>query len=222
MKPVYLMFESGISPVQQSLVLQGLREILKLANTHESVKVKNFGIWRNTNWLSGKTLEPYQSVDWYCNQAFDQKRNQLNGDQIANALASEPWQRMELHHDIVITKRDLYFEGTNWAFGCATRGLMAIASVHRFEQFIAKDKILQNQCFKTIAMHEIGHMFGLVNPKRKDIEENLGGHCVNSKCIMRQGLSLQPWIGFTHDRLSSMNPICPSCQHDLQNYFLNK
>ena len=220
-KPVYVMFEHGVSLIQKAITIEALNEILKIGNSKNKIPVKDFGHWRNDGWKNGSTLVPYQSVDWYCDHAFNASRNQLDADKISTALAVEPWQKLELHHDILVTKRDLFFKGTNWVLGGAMHHLASISSVFRVEHWITNDTYLQNECFRSILLHEFGHMFGLIsNPTRRDVEQSLGTHCINKGCIMRQGLSIDVWIKHTRERLKLKSPFCPNCVHDLQSSFI--
>ena len=214
------MFEEDVSSIQQNLVLQGVAEILNLAKVGNSVQVKNFGIWRNTNWLTGNILNAYQSVDWYCGYSRNKERNQLHCGKLYEAITTEPWQETQPHHDILILKSDLYDNDVNWCFGYAVLGQMAVSSVYRFEKWLHNDYSMQRECFKTIIMHEVGHMLGLVNENRTDIEYNLGWHCTNNNCIMRQGLTINAWVQYTHERLNMGKSLCPHCQSDLRNHIL--
>jgi predicted Zn-dependent protease len=215
------MTEPGVPPSHSNAVLEGLAEILNLAHVGNDMQVKNFGVWRNHNWLSNNTLLDYQSVDWYIGYALDKSRNQLHCGKLMEALVTEPWQEAEPHLDVLVLKSDLYDTGKNavsWCFGYGIEGYMAISSVNRFQKWLPNDLALQVECFKTIVMHEVGHMLGLPNSNRRDIEDNLGWHCINNNCIMRQGLNIQAWIRITEDRLRSDTPLCPHCQQDLRNY----
>jgi hypothetical protein len=75
-------------------------------------------------------------------------------------------------------------------------------------------------CFETIVMHNIGHVFGLIPITRHHAaEENYGKHCTNI-CVMRQGfLEMKLWNQFTKDRLTSGNPFCKQCVENLNEYF---
>ena len=221
-KPIYIMLEHGISDAQKQIVMQAINEMLSLANMKDRIEVKDFGVWRNNIWMAGNKLIPYQSVDWYVSEAYDQSKKQIYGNSIVMNLLNEPWQKGQPHYDILILKRDLYFNGYNFALGYAATDKLAISSVFRIEQWLPYDKYMHSEVFKTIVMHEIGHMFGLVNSRRPDVEENHGLHCKQPLCIMRQGTSLEPWIKYTNERLGSGKPLCPNCLHDLYNYFANR
>lgn len=216
MKPIYIMFQDGLSTDVTTIACQGIAEMLTLANVVGKVKVKNFGVWRSPNWRTGNTLNAYESVDWYCNNALDKSRNQLHCSKLAMSLITEPWQKLEPHYDVVILKDDLYDDDTSFVFGYSWGG-QAVSSFCRFQKYVT-DKRMQLEVFKTIVMHEVGHMLGLVNENRNDIVYSLGWHCTHGKCLMRQGLELNAWIQYTHDRLQSSSPLCSHCQEDLRNY----
>lgn len=218
MKPIYIMFQVGLPTDVINAACHGIAEMLTIANL--SGKVKNFGVWRSSNWLTGNTLNAYESVDWYCSYALDENRNQLHCGKLMEALVAEPWQQNEPHLDIVILKDDLFDTGNNacnWCLGYGVRGYMAISSFNRIQN-VSNNRRIQLECFKTIVMHEVGHMLGLVNENRTDIVDNLGWHCTNNKCIMRQGLRVYDWVQYTFERQQSSSPLCLHCQQDLRNY----
>jgi len=219
MKPIYLMFEEGVSSSQHNKVLEGLTEILNMGNVSSNTDIQSFGVWRGNDWLSGNTLNEYQSVDWYCARALNQERNQLNVKQLIYDLVTEPWQKQQSHCDIVITQRDLYADGCNFILGIGDNDNdFAISSAYRFKHL---DEFTRNECLKTISMHEICHMLGVVNENRTNIEYNLGWHCLDSKCIMRQGVTVEAWVQYTRDRLNAESPLCSCCQNDLHTYVQN-
>jgi predicted Zn-dependent protease len=214
------MFEEGVSPAQMTLILQGIAEMLNAAQVGNNVQVKNFGVWRNTNYVSGNTLLAFQSVDWYVTHAMDRARNQIHCGKLAKSLRIEPWQEAQPHYDVLVLKSDLYDGDVDWCFGYSIPG-QAITSVHRFEKWLSDDRYIQDECFKTVVMHEIGHMLGIVDETRKDITYNLGWHCIHPNCIMRQSENIDLCQLHTYDRLISEQTLCPSCQRDLRNHVLS-
>src|SRR3989338_4270444 len=95
-------------------------------------------------------------------------------------------------------------------------GIGATVSTYRLQGLSERAKY---ECLKTIAIHEFGHVFGLIPESRTDdVEEIFGKHCTNV-CVMRQGLDVpHDWIKITSDRLVN-GTLCNTCETDLQNYF---
>ena len=219
LKPVNVMFETGVSDLLQEAVFEGIDEILVLAGVDKFITVNNHGNWRKSPYKKGEELIPYQSMDWYlvCGQYCSDRSNQLNAEAIMYAIWQEPWQQVEPHYDVVVLCSDIYADkSTNYAAGLAQPGLATIISVNRYLGLAGK---LQFECIKTEIMHEVGHIFGLVpRDRERDIEENFGPHCTNV-CVMRQGLRVpNDWILITRDRLG-FGPFCASCRDNLREYF---
>jgi predicted Zn-dependent protease len=111
---------------------------------------------------------------------------------------------------------DIYAdEKTNFVFGSSDKDLPVILSTFRFKGLSEKERC---QCLKTVAMHELGHVFGLPSVGRNKNVENLGEHCTNSRCIMRQGLNVPDLLNITTDRLKH-GALCSNCTNDLKSYF---
>lgn len=217
MRPIYVIFQNGVSEYQQKAVLNGIRIVLD--EVQVNVSVKPFGVWRHRNWLlPNGELASHMSVDWYVKvgQEKSQKPGQLHAGAISNVLLDDPWQRGEPHWDVTVFRTDLYDEGCNFVLGEARFNHQCLVSVHRFLDFPAE---VQFECIATTVAHELGHVFGLVHKNRKEgtIEESLGSHCTN-RCIMRQRLSAPGWIELSRDRLQ-YGPFCQTCLGELYQFF---
>ena len=210
-KPIYIMNEPGISIIEKDAVITGIQTLLGLAIVKRDMV--DYGAWNSGIGLEKK----YQSVDWYLEQGRrkSNRPNQLRANTIVHLLLSEPWRQQTDHYDVLITHQDLYDEGLNFVVGSAIAHVGTVISVNRFRGLNEK---LSYECIKTASIHEVGHVFGLPNPRRKDIAQSLGGHCING-CVMRQGLTVPTdWINMTRDRLR-YGPLCRNCQADLLDHF---
>jgi predicted Zn-dependent protease len=217
-RPVYVMFDEGVEELEAQAVFDGLSQVMIAAGTPAHMKVTNFSVWRNANWLDGDGyLTEWNSVDWYIAYTKEQSREgQLHGGTLLRLLYSEPWQEADPHYDIVVTSRDLYDDDCHFCIGLAIRGFGTIISTNRFRGLSMQDAY---NCIVTETMHEVGHVFGLVAETRKsNVERSLGLHCTN-RCIMRQGLRVPyDWQAITADRLEG-HEFCGECAHDLKRYF---
>ncbi len=103
-------------------------------------------------------------------------RGQYNASRILNKIPSlmdgEPGQR-----DIVlgITEVDLYAGGLNFVFGEADVGgqfaVISLARLHQSFYSLPENKPIFLERAKKEAVHELGHVFGMV-------------HCPNANCVM--------------------------------------
>lgn len=213
---IQVMNEGGISPALKDFFIDGILEMLDLSG--REYKISDLGTWKSLNWGSNSELKPFNSVDWYVVQSLHTQRNQLNAQHLLALFACEPWQDSEKHLDIFLTNRDLYVEGTNYVLGLAIQGIGAVISTNRF---LALSDSLRKECLKTLSMHEMGHVLGIVPDYREiAVTESLGKHCQN-KCLMRQGLNVQEWIIMTQERLQGYK-LCDLCRNDLKaiSYYL--
>jgi predicted Zn-dependent protease len=219
LRPVFVMFQDGISQVQIEVVLSSINMVLLNAGVNNLIRVTNFGVWRNSGYQKNGKLLPYQSVDWYIARGFQESRNnhQAYVREILVQLWNEPWQIETPHYDVVVLHSDIYDDNCNFVIGSAIKGFGMVISINRFEGL---EHSIQIECIKTEVMHEVGHVFGLVpNTRTSNITESLGRHCTN-QCVMRQGLAVpHAWIRYSKERLSSKQAFCSQCQQDLRNYF---
>ncbi len=217
-RPIYIMVEDGVDQTHVDAVIKSIHAVTQIAGVNNALQINNFGVWRSHNWLNSQDqMTEWNSVDWYIEQAQVHGRHkQLHGGHLMKLLWNEPWQKMHAHYDIVITKQDLYDEKCNFVIGLAVHRFGTIISTNRF---LNLESEVARECIVTEAMHEIGHMFGLILSTRTQcVDESLGLHCTN-KCIMRQGLSVpHDWLVFTEDRLNGFS-FCDLCTRDLKRYF---
>lgn len=217
-KPIILMNEDGVSDLEKEAVNSGVKEILEIAEVRS--EVKDNGVWRSSNYRNEDgSLKDFQSIDWYLHKGKVESRNtnQLNAQSISAHLRRKGSVWGRTHHIILVLCSDIYMdEDTSFVVGLSDKDSPVILSTFRFKGLLEEQR---GQCFKIVAMHEIGHMFGLPSESRdKNVENNLGRHCTN-KCIMRQGRYV-PWdfLKITTDRLK-YSALCSDCIKDLKSYF---
>lgn len=108
---------------------------------------------------------------------------------------------------ITLTGYDLQPQGLNFAFGI-TRGAASLVSTAR----LSGDRWR----FVVVALHEVGHMLGLVDPicRNYDSRNHFQGHCRNA-CIMQAGNSLSDidrWVGNVKQGVI----LCAECRQYLR------
>ena len=217
-RPVYFMHTPDITEEERQLALETLEEILDIANVRRQIPIIDFGVWREPNYQgSDGQLVPHISVDWYVNKWFNPQRKQVDADEAARQLFIDPWNEKQPHYDVILTAQDLYAPNTNFVVGVAHPRRGTITSVRRFRGL--HDRRMERETKKQELYHEVGHVFGLPNEGRGDLEYSLGAHC-NNKCAVRQGLSVpHDWINFVHDRERTGQIYCATDTRDLRNYF---
>lgn len=218
-RPIYVMCTEGVTPEEQKAALEALVEILYIAGVSGKIPVRNLGVWRNKDFVNEKgSLLPHQSVDWYVLSCLNSKRKQVNASQVMRHLEEDPWYQKERHYDIILTDLDLYIPDTNFVVGLAWPTRATIISTYRFRNI--RNEALRREAIKQEVYHEVGHVFGLPNSRRFDLERSLGLHCRNPGCAMRQGLHVpHDWIKYTLERLDSGIIYCRACERDLKEFF---
>ncbi|OQA04835.1 MAG: hypothetical protein BWY68_00101 [bacterium ADurb.Bin400] len=219
LRPIYVMFQPGITQNECDAVFSGIRAVLEAAKVSSRINILNFGAFRMDPYRhpDGK-LADYRSIDWYLHQGaiHSARPNQLDASVILHCLLTEPWQQHIRHYDVAVLHSDIYADNNNFIIGVAQPSLGTVISTHRFRNL---DRHTQWACVETETIHELGHVFGLIPQHRTDnVEDSLGRHCTN-RCAMRQGLSVpDDWKQISLDRLRH-GPFCAICQYDLRVYF---
>jgi predicted Zn-dependent protease len=99
-------------------------------------------------------------------------------------------------------------------------GMLKSNGSDQLKEFISRDEhkgkkpsaVMRIECTKTVVMHELGHVLGLIPDGRKENIQtgDTGTHCKNS-CVMRGGLDgLGDWIEYTLNRQLN-DPYCSKC-----------
>ncbi len=211
-KPVYVLCEKNVTRSQTRAALEGIHDVLRLAGISD-VEVKNFG-----NWKSSPAVSPsmsYASLKWFIANSYNTERKQVDADEFLHLI----WKGLLLPEActaVALLSSDLYCERQDFIIGYGAASENAVLSVHRFRILPQRQ---QHECIKTLVMHELGHVFGLLPESRtRNVEESIGKHCTNI-CIMRQGLNVpDDWTRMTDDRLRT-DPFCNQCLHDLRKSF---
>lgn len=205
MLPIRVMWDSGVNDLEAQAICAALEEQNKL------FPGLNITVYGASAWCKGE----YSSADWYINKTMRVSRpfgEQLNADHLQDLVSNEPWQKEDPHIDIVITSRDLTaFDCDDWlnfVFGEAD-GRVTVQSVARFRQLSDTDRYL---AIRAVIHHELGHIYGLAaDVSRSNTEYNLGPHCTNYGCLMRQGLGLEEWVIHAREAYRLGRIYCPQC-----------
>lgn len=211
---VFVTHEANMPPSAIAAALEGLQEMCRFLPL--TVEVTNYGPWRAPDWRNARgQLMPYQSMDWFIADAM-RPNGQVNASAMLTRLAEEPYRRQVPHVDVVLLHTDLTAPGCNFVFGAARPGIGCVLSLARYAPI--RPIPARDACFQTVLMHEVGHVFGLVPRTRTHAaEENLGWHCTNHPCLMRQGLTVAASELLTMDRLNyPAQVLCGDCRENLR------
>lgn len=180
-------------------VLEGAREMLRLAGVDRGVPVFLSTKPKQGEVLVGRYLMPNGQVD-------------------ADSLLVAIQDRRIDYYQVYLVQADLSNgrPEDEFVLGWSFPLTGSVISPHRLRTLNRQQR---RECFKTVSMHELGHVFDLPLKTRDDLVHSVGAHCPNI-CIMRQGLNVpDDWLQITADRLAH-GPLCEQCLADLRKFFL--
>lgn len=211
MLPIYVMWDSGLTPDEQRAIVNGLKEFNDLFPERE---IYVFGSDRWTE------AEEFSSADWYLSKAKRVTRKgkpaQLDALSLILKMMDEPYQKTNVHIDVMFTSKDLTAKlNSSWLNFCfgLTSGRYTVQSVARFRGLPTYDKTL---AIKAILWHELGHVLGAAGNRKMFVENNLGLHCTKHGCIMRQGLSVPEFVKHAKEARKQGRIYCPLCLEDIK------
>jgi hypothetical protein len=221
LKPINMLDMRMIRP-ERAAVVDAIQELAVLGRAPQPLPVNDFGHYRDHKWLDKEgRLRPHLSVDWYVANAWNPKREMVDGTRLLRSLAEEPWRREEIfgdHYDLILLDADLLgeesFEAAEASVSVSQHLIGAAISTR------ALDRLNYDlySLLKTAALHAFGHAFGLPDLRRPNIDYAHGLHCPN-QCVMRHApADISAWQKLTEDRLVH-GPLCPSCVEDLRRFF---
>jgi predicted Zn-dependent protease len=215
-KPIYTMRAAEVGPRLYSAVKEAVQVFLTETEFQNDIEVYDFGAWRDPGYILNGVYQKYKSIDWYllATKHFSEREDQFDAGILLNLCLVEPWQIDHPHYEAIVVADDLYHGQTNFIVGLSGLGLGMVVSAYRFMGLSEKERI---ECLKTVALHELGHVFGAVRPgKTQNVEESLGSHCTNV-CVMRQGLVVPgDWLKITADRLRTGRAFCEECLRSMR------
>jgi len=228
-RDIFITCERGmelVAPIAEA----GLKELMECFPQYkDAYPIINIQNWRSNQATYNENghiiYRPHESIDWYIMRAqlkareqgrWNETRKQLSIDQLCHDLSKDPYREKYPQLSILLLKHDLY--GTqsngqllNYCLGVGMEYKFCIVSAARF---IDNDGRLNTEAFKTVLMHEFGHVLGLTESGRANTEENLGSHCLDELCIMRQRVN-GDFTDVTQARLfakaKGIPPICDDC-----------
>ena len=231
---IFLLYEQGLEPLKPH-ISAAVDEMMDCFPEHKAdYPITMLGTWRSdkyayTNQRGNIVLRPYESVDWYIENARLaavhegrwQTRGQISATQLCQDLIDDPYRAQIPQWSVLITKHDLYghipdqfgrLRKLNYCLGISQENKFSIISTARF---LNADNSLNIEGFKTVVMHEFGHLIGLTYEGRANTNEELGSHCINDGCIMQQRMdgdySFLTRFRLEAKRRYNLPPICGDC-----------
>lgn len=159
----------------------------------DNYAVNSVGAWRNKNCQitqsdGRKGLKEYESVDWYISHAGYRSTqegrwklgHQLSAEQLWEDLTENPYFKDTPQYFFLLLKHDMYFGENNFCLGVTKPDAFSIVSTSS----ILSDKSLNIEEFKTLVMHEFGHLINLTPDNRPNTKKDVRTECRNVGCLM--------------------------------------
>lgn len=188
----------------------------------------------------GRFLTPFESVDWAMAMARFSARKEgypvgyINADKLLDLMNRDPTVREVPQIDINLVNDDIYAHNGKgqqyqvYGFGRPDKeeelSVGAVLSVRHLKETYGDNPEYMKEVFKTLVMHELGHVFGATWEMRKYVSnrDGCGQHCTCPDCIMRTTHGRSGNEKLTDDRLNNKRerkpPLCPLCHAAVKIY----
>ncbi len=220
-RDIYIVSQDGLDPEVNYVAVEAISEIMGFFPEYKNdYPITNLGAWKDHGYIysqNGKLyLAPYKSTRWHIENARpDPNYHRLNASTLLETMQKDPTNQQIPQFTILLTKDDLYpYDKDAYCLGIGEERIGCVVSAYRFSN--QNGKLIDRENFKTVLMHEFGHVINLTYERRKNSEENLGPHCTDpdEMCIMQQR-SDGDFSDITRARLlakkHNISPFCPDC-----------
>ena len=172
-------------------------------------------------------------IGYHLTRIASERKGLLNASALLSALSERAPRDKGSHHswkkkpyEILVHHEEIYIEvngETIFLNGLAASGEAAVISTYASRHGEKKDAC---QNIRSLAMHEMGHILGLIpNERIENVKYTPAGrHCVN-ECVMQSHTSfVQQKADFLGRVLGQEEKViygtfCPTCMRDLENIF---
>jgi predicted Zn-dependent protease len=199
-KPFYITLDERLSREDKNIIINNLERLLIWYERLAGVKIPRY--YFDRPWCRDPN-QPYCRPNYYIEMCRD-SNDKINANCILNLIRTEPWQQHRPHIDVFVIDDIIYTPGTNFLFGLSFPAIFSdgkifrdatgvVLSVGILKLFYGRD---WPTAFYGIEAHELGHLFGLPNPKspyyigynhpRAKESPLYANHCSYKYCIMRQ------------------------------------
>lgn len=224
-RDIYIVSQEGLDPRVNEAAVEAIRELMDCFSQYKNdYPITNLGAWKDTNYrrINDGRLEliPYMSTEWHIRNAQqkslqDGRQGQLHANELLRTMSIDPTNQQIPQFTILLTKDDLYpNKDMNYCLGIGYEGLGCVVSAYRYSD--RNGNLIDKENFKTVLMHEFGHVIQLTYEGRKNSVNQYGPHCADEDglCIMQQRVN-GDYSYITRARIEAkkigLPPICPDC-----------
>lgn len=213
-RPILLISDYNVRAEHLKAVRKGLEAVIAL--TEVAIPIYQLEDSETQALLPSEYRETHGDYRWFVKNATNTREGARVG--YINAVVAltlfevSVWSKALNPYYILVTGDGIYANEYVGVVGWYRELLGAVIST---APFVGLSEPLRSDCIETLAIHNIGHTFGLVPEHRdKGVIEQYGLHCTNY-CSMRH---YGDWFGITSDR-KKLGPFCPQCLADLKALF---
>lgn len=110
-KQIYVMNEEGLSDLERKAVLEGVEEVLKIAEVENQIKIEDLGAWRHKDYQNKDgSLIPHRSVDWYLQKGRQDSRNETQLDAGALLHLLGCYDPSPKNYNILVLQPNIYLD----------------------------------------------------------------------------------------------------------------
>lgn len=208
-----LMVQPGMSGSDIIPVIHALNYVRNIVNPalQNKIDLRNLGYYQDVEFQDGTTLMPHKSMNWFMEIAYNERLSEdtLNGDTFLREGITYCLKN-KISSVVFVIDHDLKTKGEGWVLGATTKFWTTVVSINRFKNSVGQERL---DLFKTLSVHEFGHLFGLVEKDRPRSTNFLGQHCINKDCVMQQG----NWNQLKDAANRTRRYFCNLCQVELYN-----
>ncbi|MFI3242492.1 MAG: hypothetical protein R3Y43_08000 [Alphaproteobacteria bacterium] len=247
-RDIFITSQKGLHPLITQSAAEAISEFMEISFPEyaSNYPVTNLGNWKSSEstinnqqfqYLSnsekslcirqtdGSLLKPFESVDWYVAFAKykaqqDKRYDELNATTLISAMKKDPTHKKIPQIQVMVLKEGIYpNKNFNYTLGIGSEGVGFVISA---DKFMNNDGTFRKEEFKTVTMHEFGHVIDLTYEDRKNTREKFGPHCIDELCLMQQRED-GDYSDITKIRLALKRegglPICPDCVEAGERFF---
>lgn len=224
-RDIFIVSQDGLNPQANQLAAEAIGELMECFPSYKNdYPITNLGAWKDKGYLYPQNgsiyLAPYKSTRWHIENSRqvairEGRPNQLKASTLFKTMQEDPTNKEIPQFTILLTKDDLYPDSSmNYCLGMGDEGIGCIVSTRRFSDEYGN--IVDKENFKTVLMHEFGHVIGLTYEGRKNSADIYGTHCTDEDglCLMQQRID-GDFSEITRARFAlkseNLPPICSDC-----------
>ncbi len=204
MKTVHIMTDPAVSVEATYPIYQAFTDILDQLNIRIYFELHDLGPWKAHGYQNGNKLVAHKSVNWYLERAYEDRieksLNLLNTKTLTSELQVYALIN-RVDYTIFITDKPTNHPEEHIGL---TNGATA-----KYRNVIFSLSCIDRQMLYNLAMHEYGHLFGLIlDTSRPHLAKD---HCNVNYCIMKPFTAIK-------DVVHGFDSFCPHCLSELQEF----